>query len=484
MATKSVKKVPITVAQGDGIGPEIMDATLSILSAAGAQLEPEFVTLGEKAFKAGIMNGVPQEAFASIERTGIILKAPITTPQGGGYKSVNVTLRKTLDMFANVRTVRTFEPFVQTKHNKVDMVIVRENAEDLYAGIEYRQTLNTCHSVKFISRTGTEMIIRYAFELARVQKRKKVTALVKDNIMKITDGLFHKTFNMVGEEYPDIEKEVLIVDIGMARVADTPERFDVLVTLNLYGDIVSDIASQISGSVGLAGSVNVGQKYAMYEAVHGSAPDIAGQGIANPSGLLNAAILMLESVGQTDVAARIGNAWLRTIEDGIHTADFAKDKTKAVGTREFSDGVIERLDQSPVKLPPFAAQSEDQLVMPEPTKTRRTHRVKRLTGVDIFVDWPQTDPQVLGKKIEQAGTSRLNLFGISLRGLQMYPKKSPSQAVTDHWRCRFIGKEGEVTQADIRRVLAALESLGINWTKVENLFTFDGEPGFSLMQGE
>ncbi len=484
MPAKPVKKVPITVAQGDGIGPEIMDATLAILSAAGAQLDPEFVTLGEKAFKAGIMNGVPPEAFASIQRTGIILKAPITTPQGGGYKSVNVTLRKTLDMFANVRTVRTFEPFVRSKHNKVDMVIVRENAEDLYAGIEYRQTLNTCHSVKFVSRTGTEMIIRYAFELARVQKRKKVTALVKDNIMKITDGLFHKTFVQVGAEYPDIEKEVLIVDIGMARVADTPERFDVVVTLNLYGDIVSDIASQISGSVGLAGSVNVGQKYAMYEAVHGSAPDIAGQGVANPSGLLNAAILMLESIGQTDVATKIGNAWLRTIEDGLHTGDFALDMSKAVGTKAFSEAVIARLGQKPTKLPAFLTQSDDKLVMPEPIKTRRTHRVKRLLGVDIYVDWPETDPQVLGKKVEQAGTARLSLFGISLRGLLMYPKSSGSMAVTDHWRCRFTGQEGEVTQADIRRVLASFESLGLSWTKVENLFTFDGEPGFSLMQGE
>ena len=330
---------------GDGIGPEIMAVTLDVLEAAGANIQPEIVTLGEKAFHQGIMNGVTDEAWASIRRTKILLKAPLTTPQGGGYKSVNVTMRKTFGMFANVRPVRTYEPFVPSKHKNVDMVIVRENEEDLYAGIEYRQTLHTCQSVKLISRVGTERILRYAFNYARSNGRKKVTLLVKDNIMKITDGLYHNLFDAIGKDYPEIEQEVMIVDIGMARVADTPEAFDVIVTQNLYGDIVSDIASQISGSVGVAGSMNLGSDIAMFEAVHGSAPDIAGKGIANPSALLNGAVLMLEHIGQQDVGAKIANAWLRTIEDGFGTGDIAQAKEKTLNTQAFGKKMIENLGQ-------------------------------------------------------------------------------------------------------------------------------------------
>src|SRR6202000_338237 len=247
-------KVPVTVAMGDGIGPEIMDAVLYLLGEAGAELEPEFIDVGEKVFKKGIMNGIDPKAWESIRRTKLFLKAPITTPQGGGYKSVNVTMRKAFGQFANIRQTRTFDGFVPSKHSGVDLVIIRENEEDLYAGIEYRQTRATCQSVKLLSRTGCELICRYAFEYARTNGRKKVTCLVKDNIMKITDGLFSQVFRLIGEEFPELTKKVMIVDIGVAKVADTPEKFDVIVTENLYGAIVSDIASQISGSVGLAGS--------------------------------------------------------------------------------------------------------------------------------------------------------------------------------------------------------------------------------------
>ena len=484
MTTKNDVKVPITVAKGDGIGPEIMDATMEILEAAGARIAPEFVVVGEQAFKQGIKNGVTEEAWDSLRRTGIFLKAPLYTPQGGGYKSVNVTMRKKFGMFANVRPVRTFEPFVHSKHEGVDMVIVRENEEGLYAGIEYRQTKDTCHSVKFVSRTGSEMIIRYAFEFARANHRKKVTCLVKDNIMKIGDGLFHKVFDQVAAEYPEIENETLIVDIGMARVADTPENFDVLVTMNLYGDIVSDIVSQISGSVGLAGSMNIGRGCAMFEAVHGCAPDIAGQGISNPSGLLNGAILMLEHIGQGDVAANIGNAWLKTIEDGYGTGDIVSDKSKALNTKEFTKKILEHLGQKPTKLPEFPEGSDHKLKMPKPENTTKTNREKKMIGVDVFLDWAGTDPQQLGEKVEQASNGHLQLFAISSRGLKMYPGEPEAKGVTDHWRCRFKGKEGEVTQQDARSIMSALEGLGLSWTKCEGLFTFDGEAGYSMMQGE
>ena len=476
---------PITIARGDGIGPEIMDATLRIMEAAGAQFKPEFVTLGEEAYKQGIMTGVSDEAWDSIARTQLLFKAPLTTPQGGGYKSVNVTLRKALGLFANVRPVRTMTPYVHSKHDNFDMVVVRENEEDLYAGIEYRQTRDTCHSLKLLSRTGSEMIVRYAFEYARAYGRKKVTCLIKDNIMKISDGLFHKVFKLIAAEYPEIEAESLIVDIGMARIADTPERFDVVVTLNLYGDIVSDIVSQIAGSVGLAGSSNIGRKVSMFEAVHGSAPDIAGQGIANPSGLLNAGILMLRHIGQGDVAVDIENAWLKTIEDGVHTADIAKKGTNPVSTSEFADAVIANLGQKPGTLPKAVGAGDTQVKIPNPHETTKSVRTKKLAGCDIFVDWDGEDSNKIGKALEESSVADLKLHGISSRGLRVYPPtKRAVDIATDHWRCRFVGEPGVVGNSHIREVLKNIESKGYDWIKTENLYTFDDEACYSQMQGE
>src|SRR4051812_8649920 len=247
------ENVPITVAHGDGIGPEIMQATLHILKEAGARIEIETIEIGEKVYLAGNSAGIEPSAWDSLRRTKVFLKAPITTPQGGGYASLNVTTRKTLGLYANVRPCQSFHPYVATKHPKMDLVIVRENEEDLYAGIEHQQTNEVVQCLKIVSRPGCEKIIRYAFEYARAYGRKKVTCLTKDNIMKLTDGLFHKVYNEIGEEYPDIEKEHWIIDIGSALLADEPERFGVIVTLNLYGDIISDIAAQIAGSVGMGG---------------------------------------------------------------------------------------------------------------------------------------------------------------------------------------------------------------------------------------
>ena len=472
-------KTLITVARGDGIGPDLMAVVLELMEAAGAQLDYEFVTIGEKAYLSGVSNGIPPEAWDSIRKTRLLLKGPLTTPQGGGYKSVNVTLRKSFGQYANVRPVRTFDGFVPSKHQKVDMVIIRENEEDLYAGIEYRQTRDTCHSVKLMSRTGTELIVRYAFEYARANGRKKVTCLIKDNIMKITDGLFHQVFDLIGAEYPEIKKDSLIVDIGMARVADTPENFDVIVTENLYGDIVSDIASQVAGSVGLAGSMNIGHGCAMFEAVHGSAPDIAGKNLANPGGLLNAAILMLYHVGQGDVAAKLGNAWLYTVENGPHTADIAVDKSKAVGTKEFGAAVLKNLGKQPTKLTPFANTGTKALVLPRPEDTTQSIRTKRLTGVDIFIDYAPNNSTELGARINQCSIPELTLQAVSSRGMKMWPGKPETPAVTDLWACRFMGQEGVVTNQGIRTVLHNLEALGLAWVKIENLYTFDGVPGYS-----
>ncbi|NBC03593.1 MAG: NADP-dependent isocitrate dehydrogenase, partial [Bacteroidetes bacterium] len=348
------EKQQITVAYGDGIGPEIMQSTLDILREAGAQIKPEVIEIGEEIYKKGLKAGIEPDSWKVIRKNKVFLKAPITTPQGGGVKSLNVTMRKTLGLFANVRPCMSYHPFVKTKHPDMDVVIVRENEEDTYGGIEHRQTFEVYQCLKLITLPGTERIVRYAFEYARTNNRKKVTCFTKDNIMKLTDGLFHDVFKKVADEYPNIESDNMIVDIGTARLADTPENFDVVVMPNLYGDIVSDVAAQIAGSVGLAGSANVGTECAMFEAIHGSAPDIAGQNVANPSGLLHGALMMLVHIGQPAVAERIHNAWLKTLEDGLHTPDiYHSDRSeKKVGTDEFTAALIERLGEKPVQLQP------------------------------------------------------------------------------------------------------------------------------------
>src|SRR3990167_2474749 len=352
-------KTPITIAYGDGIGPEIMRATLHILDAAQAPIDPQLIEVGEKVYLQGNTSGIPHAAWELLKRTKVLLKGPITTPQGGGYKSLNVTLRKTLSLFANVRPCVSYAPFVATQHPNIDLVIIRENEEDMYAGIEYRQTEEVYQCLKLITKPGCEQIIQYAFEYAQKFNRKKVTCFTKDNIMKMTDGLFHQIFNEIAAEYKTIENEHLIVDIGTALLASHPERFDIIVTLNLYGDIISDVAAQVVGSVGLAGSANIGTQMAMFEAIHGSAPDIAGKNIANPSGLINAAIQMLVHIGQADTASLIENAWLKTLEDGIHTGDiYSQTHSKQkVGTQEFARAVIERLGQQPSHFKPVHYQT-------------------------------------------------------------------------------------------------------------------------------
>src|SRR5437763_5554630 len=346
------KPVPITVAHGDGIGPEIMDASLMILQKAGAAIEIEPIEIGEKVYLRGNTAGIDPSAWESLRRTKVFFKAPITTPQGGGFKSLNVTARKRLGLYANIRPCVSYHPYVDTKHPNMDVVVVRENEEDLYAGIEYQLSPDVMECLKLISRPGCEKIVRYAFELARKHGRKKVTCFTKDNIMKMTDGLFHKVFDEIAVQYSDIANEHWIVDIGAAKLADTPNAFDVVVMPNLYGDILSDVAAQIAGSVGLAGSSNIGEHGAMFEAIHGSAPRRAGQNLANPSGLLLGAVMMLVHIGQSTIAERVHNGWLRTIEDGIHTYDIYDDSVskQKVGTKQFADAVIARLGQQPETL--------------------------------------------------------------------------------------------------------------------------------------
>jgi len=474
-------KTPITVAHGDGIGPEIMAATLLILTEAGARIEPEVIEIGEKVYLAGNPAGIAPSAWDSLRRTKVFLKAPITTPQGGGYKSLNVTTRKALGLYANVRPCVSYHPFVETKHPIMDVVIVRENEEDLYAGIEYQQSDEVMQSLKLISRPGSEKIVRYAFEYAVQNGRKKVTCFTKDNIMKMSDGLFHKVFDEIGADYADIEKEHWIVDIGAAKLADTPEAFDVIVMPNLYGDILSDVAAQIAGSVGLAGSANIGTGAAMFEAIHGSAPRRAGQNVANPSGLLLGAVMMLVHIGQNDVAERVHNAWLRTLEDGVHTYDIFDEgvSKEKVGTKEFAQAVVKRLGKNPATLKQVKYQA-GRKSMNLKEQVARKPAVKELVGVDVFVQANDRDPKKLGQKMEEvAGELKLDM--ISNRGVVVYPGGHPEAFCTDHWRCRFFAKtEGElISHAQVVSLLGRFADAGVDFIKTEHLINFDGKRGYS-----
>ena len=474
----------ITVAKGDGIGPEIMNATLAILEAANAQIAWDEIEIGEKVYLSGNTSGIDKVAWDSIRKNKVFLKAPITTPQGGGYKSLNVTMRKALGLYANVRPCKSFYPFVNTKLPKMDVVIIRENEEDLYAGIEHQQTDEVVQCLKLITRPGCEKIVRYAFEYARLYKRNKVSCFTKDNIMKHTDGLFHQVFKEIAQEYPDIQSDNWIIDIGAARLADTPEDFDVVVLPNLYGDVVSDITAQISGSVGLAGSANIGESCAMFEAIHGSAPTIAGQNIANPSGLLRASVMMLNHIGQQDVAELVKNAWSYTIEEGIHTPDIYKEgvSKKQVSTTEFAESVINHLGKKPRTF--LTAEYAKDVKLNIPTYQRKKPANKMLKGVDVFVDWKGTNPDELAEKLTKLN-SDIKLTMITNRGVKVWPNGFEETFCTDHWRCRYEVENGHpAAKQSIPELLSNALQEEVDIIKTENQYEFDGVRGYSLGQGQ
>ncbi len=470
----------IAVAHGDGIGPEIMDATLKILDKAGAQLEINEVEIGEKLYLQGHETGINPKTWDTILQADAFLKAPITTPQGGGFKSLNVTVRTTLGLYANVRPCVSYAPYIDTKHPSMDVVIVRENEEDLYSGIEYRQTPHVNESIKLISREGTEKICRYAFEYAVKHGRKKVTCFTKDNIMKFSDGLFTSVFKEVAEEYPAIENEHWIVDIGAAKLADTPENFDVVVLPNLYGDILSDVAAQISGSVGLCGSANIGVHGAMFEAIHGSAPRRAGQNMANPSGLIHGAILMLLHLNLPDVASKVHNGWLATIENGFHTYDIFKEgiSKKKVGTKEFADAVISHLGSLPKKLPAvhYEPQTRSQHVSHSDPKTVHS---RELVGTDVFI-YSRDTAKALSDRFGGRTIGGMTCKYIGNRGAKIYPNGMEQTFCIEQFRLRFM--RDKCTLHDIITLQKELTEDGVDIIKLEHLFDIDGTPGYSNAQ--
>ena len=500
----------ITIAFGDGIGPEIMDSTLAILKEAEAKLYFDTIEVGQKIYEKGFNSGLTPSAWQTIFNNKVLLKAPIATPQGGGYKSLNVTMRKKLGLFANVRPVSSFSPFVVTKFPLMDVVIIRENEEDLYAGIEYRQTLESYQTLKLVTRQGCEKIIRYAFEYALANNRKKITCFSKDNIMKMTDGLFHQVFNEISVEYPQIICDHMIVDIGTARLASRPEDFDVIVTMNLYGDIISDVAAEISGSVGLAGSANIGKEFAMFEAIHGSAPMIAHQDIANPTGLINASIMMLIHLNQHEVASKIRNALYATIEDGIHTMDIFNQasSSKKVGTKEFTQEVILRLGKMPKILPVanFSSNLNKKTIIQEnatATKNDISKEEKKLIGFDVFIDW-QESFQSLINKINEMENEIFEIKTISAKGLILWPTsdKDGDQDFSNNYQSgltvlRFVGKgitgksssqiidnSKKIINSNLIEILKMLDQKNIDFVKYEGLYLFNNKPAYSSGQGE
>lgn len=474
----------ITVANGDGIGPEIMNSVMHILKESEARITIETINIGEELYNRNYISGIAPDSWDSLERTKILLKSPITTPQGGGYKSLNVTIRKALGLYANIRPSISYHPYINTLHPNLNTVIIRENEEDLYAGIEYRHTRNMRESLKLVSKTGCEKIIRYAFEYALRNNRKKVTCFSKDNIMKFSDGIFHQVFEEIAKEYPKIISEHYIVDIGTAKLATIPDKFDVIVTSNLFGDIISDITGEISGSIGMAGSANIGENYAMFEAIHGSAPDISGKDIANPSGLLNATIMMLVHIGHIETAELIENSWKKTIEDGIHTPDIYNEKNskKKVGTKEFTKSVIKNLGSKPSKLKPANYNSKQEVK--NFTYNIDISEEKTLVGVDIYVDMHCNSAEKVAIKINPIDGDRLILKTISSKGLKLWPRDDEYISESDHWCCRFMPDFGKIEHSQIVSLLQKLSCANIDFVKVENLYNFNGKRGYSLSQGE
>ncbi len=494
----------ITVAFGDGIGPEIMESALQILRSAGAEIKISVIEVGKKIYEKGFNSGLMPSAWEELASSRVLLKAPITTPQGGGYKSLNVTMRKKLGLFANVRPVTAYHPFVATSFPNLDVVVIRENEEDLYTGVEYRQTQQTYQCLKMITRQGCEKIIRYAFDYAVKNGRKKVSCFSKDKIMKMTDGLFHKVFDEIAKEYPQIQNDHHIIDIATARLATRPEIFDVIVTMNLYGDIISDVVAEISGSVGLAGSANIGNDYAMFEAIHGSAPDIAGKDLANPTGLLNAAIMMLIHIGQPEVAAKVRNAVYKTIEDGIHTADIFNEKTsvRKVGCAEFTQEVIARLGQKPKKLPVAdftriaGGKSEAaKLVKTEETKSEQ----KTLIGFDLYIDWQKEFVDLISF-LKELESDIFEIKTISAMGLLLWPHidqhnmpnyqkgqtilRFVAKGLTGKSSTEITDKSKSVKHSDIIAMLEILSGKEVDFVKYEGLYLFDHKPGYTPVQGE
>jgi len=476
--------IPVTVIDGDGIGPEVVSAALEVVKAAGVRLEVTRAEAGAGVVAKGISTGVPQATIDAIAATGLALKGPLETPVGTGAKSANVTLRKMFETYGNVRPSRELQGIASPYAGRgVDLVVVRENVEDLYAGIEHMQTPGVAQCLKIITRKGSEKIVRLAFDLARAEGRKTVHCAHKANIMKLTEGLFLQVFREVSAEYPDIEAKDIIVDNAAHRLVTNPEMFDVIVSTNMNGDILSDLAAGLVGGLGVAPSANIGDRIAMFECVHGSAPDIAGKGRANPTAMILTASMMLRHVGHGASAARIEAALAAVLaEKKVRTSDLAVAGAAIVSTQAFAQRVIERLDgHGPdIAIPAAGRIKASAAVRPDPVPA-----VRKVVGADIFVEG-QFDAHTLGTKLTAlAEGTGYRLKMVSNRGTQVFPASGPAPDMVDQWRCRFVSADAAVEPNDDMLIgLLGKLSGRFRWMHVEKLQSFDGARGYSLAQGE
>ncbi len=475
----------VTLMPGDGIGPEVMQATCRVLEAAGAPLRWERCEAGAEVFKKGLATGVPQETLDSIARNRVALKGPLETPVGYGEKSANVTLRKLFELYGNVRPCREL-PGIQAVFagRQIDLVVVRENVEDLYAGIEHMQTPGVAQCLKLITRKGCEKIVRLAFELARAEGRRKVTCATKSNIMKKTEGLLKSTFEELARDYPELQTEHVIIDNLAHQLVRWPEQYDVIVTTNMNGDIISDLTSGLTGGLGLAPSANIGNEVAMFEAVHGSAPNIAGKDVANPTALLLSAVMLLRHLGLFDVADKVEHAIIVTLEEGRHlTVDLVGDDRAATCT-QFTETVIANLGR---RSPHWTTHQYRPIRLPrvDPRPDLVHARSRRVIGADLFIE-SGLDPHALGESLDRIVTALpLRLKMISNRGTKVYPGPRQITDCVDHHRCRFVMRD-ESRELSDHDLAVLVERVGAEhrWMHLEKLQVFNGEPGFTKAQGE
>ena len=481
----------IAVAKGDGIGPEIMEAVIGVFNAAKVPLEYQFVDMGKWVFDKGFSNGMTPEAKDTIEQLGILFKGPMETPKGKGVKSVNVTARKTWNTYANDRKFQTLSG-VDTVFSKaginIDLTIVRENIEDTYGGIEHMLTQDVAIARRFITRGGSEQVIRYAFEMAQKKGARRIACGHKANIMKLTDGLFLEVFNEIAKEYPNLKADDVIVDDLCMKLVSRPDLFDVIVLTNLQGDIVSDLCAGLVGGLGFAPSSNIGDHISIFEAVHGTAPDIAGKNIANPTSLLLSGLNMLRHLGMMEKAVMIENALLSTLESGIHTGDFGDKSIPSVNTTVFAQAIIDNFGKQPTHHPKPSLQDFDfvptnSAITKNPMLLSSKNEPHKIVGADFFIETTLQPNELAALAIKQE-KNQLKLVTISNRGTQVWPTGSVFTNLVNQYRLRFeTDPASPLAQADIIDLYAAL-SKDFKISSLELLNMWGDKKAYSLAQGQ
>ncbi len=489
----------VALAEGDGIGPEVVSATLELFKAAGVLEHLEFVPveMGRKVFEAGNSRGMTDAAIRAVEECGLLFKGPMETPKGSGGKSINVTARKVWNAFANLRHFQTL-PGVPTVYSQagipVNFYIVRENIEDTYGGVEHRLSNDMIQCKRLISAPGCDMVSRFAFQTARKLGISKVHCGHKANIMKMTDGLFLDRFKVAARDFPEIEHGDVIVDALCMNLVMKPQQYQMVVLPNLQGDIVSDLAAGLIGGLGFAPSANIGKHISIFEAVHGTAPDIAGRGIANPTALILSGLMMLRHLGLLKQAGQIENALLSALEAGVRTGDFGDHSKPALATRDYVKQIAGRLGEKPKTVSPAPESTQAAPTFAPPAKPLHqevirtfTSVVSQVVGCDIYLDSPLSTIAVAEEMMRCSQDTPFKLTLISNRGTQVWPTGSIYTECVDYYRVRFELREGIVPGSfGQARGVALMDKIAEKFIvcSYELLRSFDGVKGYSLAQGQ